>query len=87
MRSKVFYILLLKPVLKNILIDNNIKAEDEEEKFEVEKILDLKEYMDNRSRKQVKYLVKQLNYLYEESIQKLKAYLTYYRAELNRFYY
>ena len=58
MRSKVFYILLLKPVLKNILIDNNIKAEDEEEKFEVEKIFDLKEYMDNRSRKQVKYLVK-----------------------------
>ena len=29
-RSKVFYILFLKLVLKNIPINNNIKAEDEE---------------------------------------------------------
>ena len=36
-RSKAFYILLLKLVLKNTPIDNNIKAEDEEEEFEVEK--------------------------------------------------
>ena len=56
--SKVFYILLLKLVLKIIPIDNNIKAEDEEEEFKVEKILNLEEYTDNRSRKQVKYLIK-----------------------------
>ena len=56
-RSKVFHISLLKPAPDNVPIDTNAKAENEEEEFEVEEILDSEEYVE-RGRKQIKYLVK-----------------------------
>lgn len=42
LRTNVFYISLLKLVLRNVKVDTKIKAEDFEEEFEVETILDSK---------------------------------------------
>jgi len=39
-RTKVFYISLLEPVLKKVLLEKKVKVEAEEEEYDVEEILD-----------------------------------------------
>jgi hypothetical protein len=39
-RTKVFHISLLEPVLKKVLLEKKIEVEADEEEFDVEEILD-----------------------------------------------
>ena len=42
LRTNVFYILLLEPAPKNVRLNKDVEAKDEEEEWEVEEILDLR---------------------------------------------
>jgi hypothetical protein len=58
LRTNVFHISLLEPAPKSAQIDNNIEAEDEEEEWDVEEVLDSR----TTDKGQMEYLIKWLDY-------------------------
>jgi hypothetical protein len=63
LRTNVFHISLLEPAPKNAKPDTKIEAEDEEEEWDVEEILDLQV-----AKGRLEYLVKWLDYGYKDNL-------------------
>ena len=53
MQIKVFYILLLKPALKGVLLEKKIKIDANKDKYDVKEVVDLR-----KGKNTFKYLVK-----------------------------
>ena len=53
MQIKVFYILLLKPTLKEVPLEKKIKIDADKDKYDVKEVVDLR-----RGKNTFKYLVK-----------------------------
>jgi len=52
-RTKVFYILLLKPTLKGVLLEKKIKVDVNKDKYNVKEVVDLR-----KGKNIFKYLIK-----------------------------
>ena len=57
MRTKVFYILLLKPALKGVPLEKKIKIDTNKDEYDVKEVMDLR-----KGKNTFKYLVKWLDY-------------------------
>jgi TATA-binding protein-associated factor Taf7 len=64
LQTNVFYISLLELASKNIELATDVTAEDEEEEWDIEEILDLR----INNKKQLEYLVKWLDFGLEDNL-------------------
>ena len=63
---KVFYILFLKPALKEVPLKKKIKINVNKDKYDVKEVIDLQ-----KGKNTFKYLIKQLNYSPESNLWEL----------------